>query len=73
MRDKDNSVMDIIATEMSDGMLEIERRAVAGDMAAWVAISAAGGHIFAGNNVMENFEPVPEGVNPIPISVAKRQ
>lgn len=72
MRDKDNSVMGIIATDMLDEMFEIESRAVAGDFAAQVAISAAGGHMFT-HSIIENFEPVPEGVNPIPISVAKRQ
>ncbi len=36
----------------------------------WIAINAAGGELFH-DSIEEDFEPVPEGVNPFPIPVGK--
>ncbi len=51
-------------------MDRLQERAAHGDDFAWIAIEAAGGSLFHNSNI-DDFDPVPEGVNPYPVPVGK--
>lgn len=65
-----HDVLDKANYETTLEMNSIEGRAVGGDDIAWIAIAAAGGSFFH-NSIEDDFDPIPEGVNPYPIPVGK--
>ena len=59
-----------IDEDTTSGMNAIQSQGIYDSVTA-LAIQEAGGQVF-GDSIVEDFDDVPEGVNPHPISVAKR-